>query len=357
MKNVLFQMTDHTFSDAVKRNVGEYFSSHNLEKKGNWELYAKAILFIPLAFGIYLYILLGHYSQMTGILLYIALGACFSMVAVNVMHDACHGSFSEKKWVNDVMGLTMNAIGSNAYLWKIRHTVHHTFTNIEGMDYDIDNWPMLRQSPTQGWKPVHRYQYLYMFPIYALSTIEWMLVSDFTKYFSRKVSSTRIQKIRLPDHLVFWGSKAICVITYIVIPVWFLGWQNWLIGFCIVHFIMGLSLTIIFQLAHLVENTHFEEAEKDVKQISSEWAVHQVVTTSNFATDNKILSWCAGGLNFQIEHHLFPFVSHIHYPAISEMIRNECSRHNLPYHCYPTLGKAFISHIHFMKKLGMKPCQ
>jgi len=348
-------MTDHTFSDAVKRGVTEYLTSHNLKKSGNWELYAKAILFIPLAAVIYFYILIGDYALMTGILLYMALGATFSMVAVNVMHDACHGSFSEKRWINDLMGLTMNAIGSNAYLWKIRHTIHHTFTNIEGIDHDIDNWPMLRQSPTQGWRPFHRYQYLYMFLIYALSTMEWMLVSDFNKYFTRKVSSTEIRKISMKEHIIFWASKIIGAIAFILLPIYFLGWEHWLLGFIIVHFTMGLSITIIFQLAHVVENTHFEEAGLEIKQIPSEWAVHEVITTSNFGTQNKILSWFAGGLNFQIEHHLFPFFSHVHYPAISDIIRRECARHHLPYHCYPTLGRAFLSHIHFMKQLGRKP--
>jgi linoleoyl-CoA desaturase len=139
-----------------------------------------------------------------------------------------------------------------------------------------------------------------------------------------------------------------------IIPAWILGWQNWLTGFLIVHFIMGFCLTIVFQLAHLVSNTHFESAEKDINPIKSEWAIHEVKTTSNFAIENKIISWFLGGLNFQIEHHLFPRISHIHYPAISRIVKKECNSYQLPYNYYTSLKKAFVSHFLFMKELGKK---
>lgn len=353
MKKVIFNNTDNRFFTSVKRSVEEYFYTNNLKKTGNWKLYIKTGLFIPSAFLIYAFLLFGYYSPITGVLSGILFGLTLSLIAINIMHDACHGSFSENKRINTVMGLTMNALGSNAFLWKIKHNIlHHTYTNINGIDNDISHWPVLRQSPAQKWKPVHRYQYLYMFPLYALSTIEWMLIGDFSKYFSGKISSTAINKFSLKEHLLFWISKIFYIIFYIMIPIWFLGWQSWLTGFIIVHITMGLSLTIIFQLAHLVENTGFETADKEITLVPNEWAIHEVMTTSNFATDNKIISWLAGGLNFQIEHHLFPRISHVHYPAISEIIRKECANYNLPYHCYSNLYKAFVSHIRLMKEFG-----
>ena len=152
--------------------------------------------------------------------------------------------------------------------------------------------------------------------------------------------------------MIFWSSKVLCVLVYVVIPTWILGWQTWLIGFLLVHFVMGFSLITLFQLAHIVGNTHFEPTDAENKLIEKEWAIHEVITTSNFAIDNKLLNWFVGGLNFQIEHHLFPFVSHVHYPAISEIVRKECVRHTLPYNCYPTFKDAIKSHFHYMKKLG-----
>lgn len=353
MNRVIFNNQDSRFYDSVKIAVDEYFCNNNLKKTGNWKLFIKTGLFIPLVLLVYCYLLFGHYSAVSGLLLSITLGLLLSLIAINIMHDACHGSFSGKKWINNIMGLTMNALGSNAFLWKIKHNIlHHTYTNIEGIDNDIAQWPVLRQSPTQKWKPAQRYQYLYMFPLYAISTLAWMLIFDFAKYFSGRISSTEIKTMHVKEHLVFWISKLLYGIFYILIPVALLGWQNWLAGFLLIHFTMGFSLTIIFQLAHLVSNTHFEAADMKLRRIESSWAIHEVMTTSNFATDNKFVSWLAGGLNFQIEHHLFPRISHVHYPAISNIVRNECIRHHLPYHCYTTISQAFLSHVRFMKALG-----
>lgn len=353
MKTVIFNKPDPGFYQSVKTAVDEYFNSQDLKKTGNRQLYIKTGLFIPAALFIYFYLLLGHYSAVAGLLLSITLGLFLALIAINIMHDACHGSFSGKKWVNYTMGLTMNALGSNAFLWKIKHNIlHHTYTNIDGMDNDIAQWPILRQSPVQKWKPAHRFQYVYMFPLYAISTLVWTLIFDFTKYFSRKISSTEIKNISLQEHLLFWISKFLYIFFYIMIPVQMLGWQNWLTGFLLVHITMGFCLTTIFQLAHLVGNTHFESSGKITNEMESSWAVHEVMTTSNFATDNKFVSWLAGGLNFQIEHHLFPRISHVHYPVLSNIIRKECAHYGLPYHCYPTITKAFFSHVRFMKELG-----
>src|SRR6478735_4708173 len=318
MSRVIFNNTDHRFSDALKKSVNDYFRTNKLKKTGNQDLHIKAFLFIPLAILLYLYLLIGNYSALLGVLLSILFGFNLSVIAMNVMHDACHGSYSEKVWVNNFLGLTMNALGSNAFLWKIKHNkIHHTYTNIDGVDDDISAWPILRQSPTQEWKPAHRFQHLYMFPLYGISTLVWMLADDFSRYFKKKVSSTVINKIRLTEHFLFWISKDLYVLFYMIIPALILGWQPWLAGFLIVHITMGIVLTTVFQLAHLVCNTHFESSGQELKEIGSGWARHELMTTSNFATDNKIVSWFLGGLNFQIEHHLFPGISHVHYPAIS----------------------------------------
>jgi linoleoyl-CoA desaturase len=271
---------------------------------------------------------------------------------MNVMHDACHGSFSERRWINTLTGLTMNALGSNAFLWKIKHNIiHHTYTNIATVDSDIENWPLLRQTPVQKSFRMHRYQHLYMFILYAVSTLHWMLVFDFEKYFTRRFASTPIRKISLTEHLIFWISKLLYVTFYIAIPTILLGWTAWLIGFIIVHITMGIVLITIFQLAHLVEKTRFENGECG-KSIDYEWAIHELRTTADFATGNKILNWYLGGLNFQVEHHLFPRVCHIHYPQINKIVKRQCIRFGIIYNSYPTLREAILSHVRLMRKLG-----
>ena len=309
---------------------------------------------MPLAVFLYLFLLTGSYSSFAGIGLSVILGACLVSIAFNVMHDACHGSFSSKKWVNEIMSLTMNALGSNAAIWKIKHNiVHHTYTNVDGIDDDIAKSPVLRHCTSQTWKPAHRYQFIYMFFFYSLSTILWVFLTDMIKYFQKKIVVTEM-KFSTSEHLLFWISKGLYLLFYIILPIALVGWQAWLVGYLIVNMTMGLTLSIVFQLAHVVEATSFEKAEQNAKVIDSEWAVHEIKTTANFAMKSNVISWFVGGLNFQVEHHLFPRISHIHYPALSKIVRAECKRFGLPYHHYQTMGSAIASHVRVMKALGQK---
>ena len=355
---IKFNNANPVFFQSLKKEVESYFEQKQIPKTGNWKLYSKAIVVISFSFLLYLFLLLGHYSGFVGMLLSLLLGLALICTAFNVMHDACHNSFSSKKWVNNLMGLTMNALGGNALLWKIKHNIiHHTYTNIDGVDDDLASGAWLRLCAAQKWRPFHRFQYLYMFFLYAISTFAWMMVFDFAKYFSKRIHTTAITRIEPKEHVIFWVSKALYVFFYGLLPVYFVGWQAWLIGFAIVHFTMGIVMSIIFQLAHVVEKTNFYSAQERSSFPTGSWAEHEVLTTTDFAQNNKLLSWAIGGLNFQIEHHLFPTISHVHYPAISKIVEEQCRKFSLPYHTYPTMRQAIASHIRLMKELGGKSFQ
>ncbi len=179
---------------------------------------------------------------------------------------------------------------------------------------------------------------------------------DFTKYFTRKIYRTDAWKMSLKNHFIFWATKIHYAVFFIIFPIMVWGWQGWLAGFFIFNAVMGLTLSLVFQLAHVVENTEFEHLPLDEsKHIDSAWAEHQVRTTANFAMTNKVISWFVGGLNYQIEHHLFPRVSHIHYPAISKIVQEKCIAFNLPYNQYTTMFQALVSHFKVMRQLGIKP--
>ena len=162
--------------------------------------------------------------------------------------------------------------------------------------------------------------------------------------------------MNLKNHFVFWLTKACYVIFYAIIPIMVWGFGAWLLGFFVLHAVLGLTLSLVFQLAHVVEKTEFENVALDeTKHVETAWAVHQLKTTANFAMRNKVISWFVGGLNFQVEHHLFPRVSHVHYPAISKLLIQKCKEFNLPYNAYDTMTAALISHFKVMKMLGQKP--
>jgi len=352
MAKVSFSNNGQVFYTTLKKAVDQYFTENNIKKTGDWRLYLKAFILLPLSVAMYFFILYGSYSAIAGLLLAVGFGLVLSFIAFNVMHDANHGSFSTKKWVNELMGYTMNVLGSDAFIWKMKHNIlHHTYTNVDGLDDDMSKSPILRMSPTQRWVPAHKFQFIYMFLIYSISTILWVFLTDMAKYFTRKIIVTEM-KLTAKEHIIFWISKVFYVAVYMVIPAVLLGWQTWLVGYLVMNVTMGITFAFVFQTAHIVEKTEFEKAEEKPKTIEYEWAIHELKTTANFAMNNKVVSWFVGGLNFQVEHHLFTRVSHVHYPAIAKIVKAHCEKFDVPYHYYNTMTGAVISHIRLMKQLG-----
>ncbi len=353
MKKLVYNNKQAFFYKALKVEVDNYFLGKGLKKTGDWKLYIKSVILILLAVSMYLTLLINHYPAWLGIMLSSLLGLVLSGIGFNIMHDANHGSYSTKSWVNSLMGLTLNALGSNAFIWKQKHNIiHHTYTNVDGIDDDIAKSPLIRQCSTQVWKPMHRIQHIYLWIAYALSSILWIFVTDFVKYGSRMIYTTPLQKMNIREHIIFWVTKILYVVFYIALPIALVGPGKWAVGFACMHVALGFSLAIVFQLAHVIEETEFEFCGIDDKVIENEWAIHQIRTTANFAPGSKAITWFVGGLNYQIEHHLFPRVSHIHYPEISKIVRRKCLEAGLTYHSLPTMGAAVASHYRVMRSLG-----
>ncbi|MBL7927044.1 MAG: acyl-CoA desaturase [Bacteroidia bacterium] len=354
MTKVTFDNTNAQFFTALKQSVDAYFKQNRLKKTGNFKLYLKTLVLIPAAIALYALVLFVPMSGWLAILLCALLGLDIAFIGFNVMHDACHGSYSTKKWVNYTVGLSMNAIGSNAFIWKIKHNIiHHTYTNIDGVDDDIAKLPVIRLCESQKRLKMHKYQHWYALFAYSLASLSWVLFTDFLKYFNQKIASTPINTFNTKEHLIFWASKVLYVLFYIAVPIYLVGFVKFLIGFSVMHAVMGITIGIVFQLAHAVENTQFLDANDDKHQkLETGWAEHQVATTSNFATKNKIVTWCLGGLNFQVEHHLFPRISHVHYPAINKIVIENCKKFGVTYNAYPTMRAAIISHFRYMKYVG-----
>ncbi len=357
MAKITFSNQHNNFYQSLKNSVEEYFTGNEIKKTGNWRLFSKTIILVSVAIAMYGLIILAPVSPWTALLFCVILGMSLASIGFSVMHDANHGSYSTNPKLNDLLGLTLNAMGASSFFWKQKHNIiHHTYTNVDGIDDDIAKSPIIRHCESQKWVPAHKVQYLYLLPVYSLSTIFWIFIMDFTKYFSRKIYTTDAWKMSTRNHIIFWATKILYLTFYIVIPIIVWGFVPWIIGFFVLNAVMGLILSLVFQLAHVVEITEFEHVPLDeTKHIETAWAEHQMRTTANFAMGNKVISWFVGGLNFQIEHHLFPRVSHIHYPAISKIVMEKCKKYNMPYNKYDTMFEAVASHFRVMKNLGKKP--
>lgn len=348
-----FSPATQSFHAELKKRINIYFTEKGKSFTGGARIYAKAIILFLIFAGLYTHLVFFTPATWLAILECVLLGLAVASIGFNIMHDGGHGSFSKKPWVNHLAAFSLNVLGGSHFMWNMKHNViHHAYTNIDGVDDDIDIQPWMRMSSNQPKYVMHRYQHVYFWFLYSLLYIFWVFILDYKKYFTGKIGSTPIKKMNLTDHLVFWGFKAFYVLLFVLIPIYTVGLVETIVGFLIFSVVTGFVISIVFQLAHTVEHTHFPLPNKITGRLDDEWAVHQLKTTANFAPHNKIISWFVGGLNYQIEHHLFPKISHVHYPAIRRIIKQTCEEYGVPYIEYQKMRYAVASHVAFLKQMG-----
>ncbi len=348
-----FSNSAQSFHAELKKRINNYFEERGKSTTGNMTLYTKAIILLIAFVFVYVHLVFFTPVIWLAVLECVALGGIVAAIGFNVMHDGAHGSFSKYKWINRLAALSLNILGGNHFMWNVKHNViHHAYTNVDGIDDDINIQPWMRMSTTQKKYSFHKYQHLYFWLLYSLLYILWIFVLDYTKYFRSKIGNMPLKKMKVADHITFWSFKVVNLALYVGIPIYMVGFQTWLVGFLIFSTLAGFIISIVFQLAHTVEHTAFPMPDAETGRLEDEWAVHQLKTTANFATNNKVVNWLVGGLNFQVEHHLFPKISHVHYPAISKIIRNTCIEYGIPYIEYPKTRYAIASHVSFLKQMG-----
>jgi len=355
---------ENSFYDTVVRRVHDYFELHHLSSYADVRMYVKTVIMLMLYFLPYCCILLGFGASsiwlFLGFWLLMAVGMCG--IGTAVMHDANHGTYSRNKKVNNFISHVLEVIGGYTVTWKIQHNVlHHTYTNVAGLDEDIDSIIFLRLSPNQKYYWFHRYQYLYAWFFYMMMTLFWMTAKDYLQVIRYKQHDLLIkQKVSLPQAVFRITLYKLFYYSYIlVLPILFAGvaWYWVIAGFLLMHFAAGLFLSCVFQPSHVMESSAFlmPVLKEGKSQMEDSWAIHEVANTTDFAPNNRILSWFIGGLNYQIEHHLFTGVCHVHYRKLAPIVRATAKQYGLPYHLQPTFLRALLEHARMLKRLGKRP--
>jgi len=348
---------DKEIAATIRQRVNDYFDSRNISTKSNLQMKVKSVVMILLYFTPYFLMLTGIVTNpWLCALMWILMGFGMAGIGFSIMHDANHNSYSNKSGINKFLSLSMLTLGGSAVNWKIQHnTLHHGFTNIDGIDEDINSGILLRLSPNQKHYNFHRYQHYYAWFLYSLMTLYWFLGKDIPQLKRyRKMGLLSQQKTkynRLMFNLVI--SKVMYGIIFLGLPLLLIDipWWQTLIMFTTMHLLAGLLLGLVFQPAHVVSETEFPIPNEKGK-IENNWVIHQLSTTANYAPKGPVFSWLIGGLNFQIEHHLFANVCHVHYRKISHIVRETALEYGLPYHVNRTFFSAIADHARMLKNLG-----
>jgi len=340
------------FQAELRRRVDELFQSNvDLKQRDCPEMYAKTAILLSSFFGTYALLVFFAQTWWQVVPLCIMLGAITAGIGFSVQHDGAHRAYSDSQWVNKLMAMSIDLIGCSSYLWNLRHNIfHHTFVNVADYDMDLEVGSLARLSPSHPLLPIHRWQHYYMWPMYGFMTLKWQVYDDFHCLVTGKIGVRTYSRPKGSNLAIFLGGKVVFFTLAFIIPLFFHSIWQVLASYGLASLVLGVVLGIVFQLAHSVEEADFPIAENYM--LENDWAIHQIETTANFSRNNPYITWLIGGLNFQIEHHLFPNICHINYPAISKIVEQTCQEYGVRYNQHSSLWAGFQSHFRWLRRMG-----
>jgi linoleoyl-CoA desaturase len=341
------------FLTELRRRVDAYFATTKLRDRDNWQMYLKsAVIFAWLAVT-YVLLLFVVDTLWLAIPLAVVFAVGIGAVGFSIQHDGGHQAYSRRTWVNKLAAFSLDLIGASSYLWHWKHVVyHHTYPNVDGQDTDIDPGAVARLCPHQKRRWFHRWQHLYLWPAYALTASRWHLMGDFKEFFGAKIGPHPIPKPKAKDWVVFFLGKAFSVGIMLVVPMFFYPWYVVVGFYFLITGVAGAWMTTVFQLAHCVGEADFPRPDGETNRMEASWAVHQLETTVDFARRSWVMTWLLGGLNFQIEHHLFPQICHVHYPELSKIVEQTCQEYGIRYTNHGSFMAGLGSHYRWLRELG-----
>jgi linoleoyl-CoA desaturase len=348
------KVTSSGFSKALSRRVDDYFQVRGISKHANLEMICKTILGFALWVGTYYWLMTGRFSALEVVGVYVAHGFAQLYMAFNIAHDANHGAYSKGKRVNRALGCVFDVVGGSSYVWRLMHNdSHHAFVNIRGADTTLISGNIFRFSPHEPRRPFHRYQHLYAPLIYCLSTLDWVLTKDFRWLVQERFGNRKIVKHPLGELVLLFAGKAFYYTYMLVLPLCYLRvpWYSIVLGFIVMHLLLGFSLALIFQPNHFNDEATFPEADEE-GLISNNYISHIFDTTVDYARGNSFATWILGGLNLHVVHHMFPGVCHVYYPDLTKIVKSTAEEYGLSYRETPTIAGAFLAHLRWLKSLG-----
>jgi linoleoyl-CoA desaturase len=343
---------DNAFQRELRRRVDDHFQTTGRNPRDSGEMYLKTAIILS-SFAIF-YVALVFFATTwwQALPLSVVLGIATAGIGFNIMHDGGHQSYSKLRWVNRLMAMMLDLVGGSSYIWQWKHArFHHTYVNIAGHDSDIDLGMLGRLSPLQPWRPWHRWQHVYLWLLYGITAIRWHLYADFRDMVTGTVGERPFARPRGWDLVAFVVGKLVFFTLAFGLPLFFHQVAAVLLFYTVAAAVAGILLALVFQMAHVVEPAAFPVPDEE-QRMHTPWAIHQLETTVDFARGNRVLTWLIGGLNFQVEHHLFPRISHVHYPAVARVVEETCREFGVTYLEHRTFAAGIASHYRWLRQLG-----
>ncbi len=355
-KRVKFKSTPlkDDFIRDLRSRVNEYFKTNEISPYANMEMYIKTALAIVMWLACFGLIMSGTLGNLGLFLTYFAWGFVIIFIAFNIMHDATHDAYSENQKVNQFWSYSMDFVGGNQYLFRRMHGAHHGYVNIHGIDVTLETHGQFRFSPDEPWLPKHKWQHFYTFGLYALAMLHWVTIKDFKWFFvESNIGNQKNIKHPLKEYVILFIGKAFYYGTGFILPMIFLPQSAGFIFMCwiFMHFLPGLTFALMFQVTHVYEGTTYPLPDEK-GNIENNYALHVLETTADFCRHSKLGTWLMGGINIHVIHHLFPKVCHVHYSALTDILKETCDDHQIVYQENKRFLTALRKHYEMLKILS-----
>jgi len=274
------------------------------------------------------------------------------ILIANYWHDGLHFSLSSDWRINAITPYFLPLL-SSPWLWYHQHVIgHHAYTNVGNKDPDIAHAPqLLREHESIRWRKNHTNQahighFSLVWSIAVPLGLQFLtdIRTNLKLSFNNAVPYAKLNRPRLICHVI---GRLIYLFSLYLWP--FLRFSTWkaIIWIVVPNVCFSLSFMLNSQINHLNEECAHASSPNFLK--------HQVVTAMDFGHNSLICRYFSGGLNYQIEHHMFPFVNHCHLPSLAPLVKELCRKHDVPYNEASGYGDALEKHLKHTGNMSHKP--
>jgi linoleoyl-CoA desaturase len=340
-----------SFPKVLRRRLDRFFADPNLSPKADRTMWVKIAVGLTVLVGAWVALYAFRPGSWKFLALYLLGGLAQTFLLLNIAHDSNHNAISSRPAVNKTLNYVFDLCGISSYMWRIlHHRGHHSCINLHEEDDALSGRGIFRFTPHDARAPLHRFQHLYALFVYALFSLDYVFFRDFQCFFFPDHDYLKRTKHPLREYAILFAGKAFYLAYMLVLPVVVLGKSPLLVvgAFLLVHLVVGLSVTLVFQTTHTIDSTYFPLSRNEFDNS----VYHIFATTADYATENPLVAWLAGGLNHHIVHHLCPFVCHTHYAPLTRIVKETAEEFGIPYRQHPTMTRAIRHHLILLKQLG-----
>jgi linoleoyl-CoA desaturase len=339
------------FPKILRRRLDRFFADQNLSPKANSAMWLKIACGLAILAGSWIALYAFRPGSWKFVALYLLGGLAQTFLLLNIAHDSNHNAISSRPFINKTLNYVFDVCGISSYMWRLlHHRGHHSCINLQGEDDALSGRGIFRFTPHEARLPLHRFQHIYALLVYALFSLDYVFFRDFQCFFFPAHDYLERTRHPLREYIILFAGKAFYLTYMLVLPVLVLRRSPLLVAgaFLLVHVIVGLSVTLVFQTTHTIDSTYFPVDRNEFDN----GVYHIFATTADYATESPLVGWLAGGLNHHIVHHLCPFVCHTHYASLTRIVRATAKEFGIPYRQHPTMAQAVWHHLLLLKQLG-----